>query len=113
MPLVFRPPAGITNLKLGSILKQEGLHCVNFSCRGFDAGNRRFKGLAARILKKVRPDDIILLHDILPKNSVTADMWLEEIEKIFTGLKNKKLQPVSLGKLIGRPAITHLVEKAS
>ena len=112
-PLVFRPPAGITNPKLRSILKQQGLHCVTFSCRGFDAGNRRFEGLAERILKKVRPDDIILLHDVLPKGSVTADMWLEEIVKILTGLKNKNLQPVSLEQLIGRPAISRLVEKAS
>jgi len=111
-PLVFRPPAGITNPKLGGILKQQGLQCVTFSCRGFDAGNRRIEGLAARILKKVRPDDIILLHDVLPEGSVTADMWLQEFVKILTGLKNKNLQPVSLEQLIGRPAISRLVEKA-
>jgi peptidoglycan-N-acetylglucosamine deacetylase len=112
-PLVFRPPAGITNPKLGGILKQHSLHCVTFSCRGFDAGNRRVEGLAERILKKVRPDDIILLHDVLPKGSVSADRWLEEMVKIFTGLKSKNLQPVSLERLIGRPAISRLAEKAS
>jgi peptidoglycan-N-acetylglucosamine deacetylase len=112
-PLVFRPPAGITNPKLGGILKQQGLHCVTFSCRGFDAGNRRIKGLAERILKKVRPDDIILLHDVLPKGYATADIWLEEMVKILKGLKNKNLQPVLLEQLIGRPAISRLKEKAS
>lgn len=111
-PLVFRPPAGITNPKLGGILKQQGLHCVTFSCRGFDAGNRRVEGLAERILKKVRPDDIILLHDVRPKGAVTADIWLEEIVKILTGLKNKNLQPVLLEQLIGRPVISRLKEQA-
>jgi len=112
-PLVFRPPVGITNPKLGGILKQQGLHCVTFSCRGFDAGNRRFKGLAERILKKVRPDDIILLHDVLPKGSVSAERLLEEMVKICTGLKRKNLQPVSLEQLIGRPVISRLLEKTS
>lgn len=112
-PLVFRPPAGITNPKLGDILKQQGLQCVTFSCRGFDAGNRRLEGLAEKILKKVRPDDIILLHDVLPKGSVSADIWFEEMVKIFTGLKRKNLEPVSLERLIGRPAISRLMEKAS
>ena len=54
VPCAFRPPAGITNPKLGPILCQLGLSCVTFSCRGFDGGNRRIKGLAEKILKKVK-----------------------------------------------------------
>ena len=112
-PLVFRPPVGITNPLLGSILKKYGLLCVNFSCRGFDAGNRRCKGLAERILKKVRPDDIILLHDCMPHGDGSVDIWLQEIEAILAGLREKNLAPVPLEQLIGRPVCSRLVEKAS
>jgi peptidoglycan/xylan/chitin deacetylase (PgdA/CDA1 family) len=112
-PLVFRPPAGITNPKLGGILKQQGLHCVTFSCRGFDAGNRRCEGLAERILKKVRPDDIILLHDCMPHGDASVDMWLQEIEALLAGLAEKNLAPVPLEQLIGRPVCGRLAEKAS
>jgi peptidoglycan-N-acetylglucosamine deacetylase len=112
-PLVFRPPVGITNPLLGSILKKYGLLCVNFSCRGFDAGNRRIKGLAERILNKVQPDDIILLHDCMPHGDGSVDMWLQEIEAILAGLAKKNLAPVPLEQLIGRPVCSRLVEKAS
>ena len=111
-PLVFRPPVGITNPRLGSILKRHGLLCMNFSCRGFDAGNRRLEGLAAKILKKVRPDDIILLHDCKPHGAASVDMWLQEIEALLAGLAEKNLAPTSLEQLIGRPVCIRLAEKA-
>jgi peptidoglycan/xylan/chitin deacetylase (PgdA/CDA1 family) len=112
-PLIFRPPVGITNPWLGSILKKYGLSCVNFSCRGFDAGNRRVVGLAERILKKVRPDDIILLHDCMPHGEASVDMWLQEIEALLEGFAEKNLAAVSLEKLIGRPVCSRPGEKAS
>jgi peptidoglycan-N-acetylglucosamine deacetylase len=112
-PLVFRPPAGITNPKLGGILRQQGLQCVTFSCRGFDAGNRRIKGLADRLLKKVRPDDIILLHDTMPGHGHTSDALMGEIEKLLRGLSERHLAPAPLDHVIGRPVCSPLVEKAS
>jgi peptidoglycan-N-acetylglucosamine deacetylase len=112
-PLVFRPPAGITNPKLGGILRHQGLQCVTFSCRGFDAGNRRIEGLADRILQKVRPDDIILLHDCMPRGPATVDLWMSEIEALFAGLAERNLAPVPLERLIGMPVCSRLAEKAS
>jgi peptidoglycan/xylan/chitin deacetylase (PgdA/CDA1 family) len=101
-PLIFRPPVGVTNPKLGRVLEHQGLSCVNFSCRGVDFGNRRIKGLAGRILRKVRPDDIILLHDRKPHGSASVEMWLQEIEELLAGLAAKNLVPVPLEQLLGR-----------
>ena len=111
-PLIFRPPVGITNPKLGPILKHQGLFCVNFSCRGFDAGNRRIDGLADRILKKISPDDIVLLHDCRPRRGASVTMWLREIEVLLDGLERKNLLPVPLESLIGRPVCSCLPIKA-
>jgi peptidoglycan/xylan/chitin deacetylase (PgdA/CDA1 family) len=111
-PLVFRPPAGITNPKLGSLLRRLGLQCVTFSCRGFDAGNRRIHGLADRILRKVRPDDILLLHDCMPRGPATVDLWLEEVEALLAGLAEKNLAPAPLEQLIGSPVCSRLTDKA-
>ncbi len=66
-PLIFRPPVGITNPKLPGVLKELGMDCVNFGCRAFDRGNRRIESLAKIVLRKVRPGDIILLHDVMPR----------------------------------------------
>jgi peptidoglycan/xylan/chitin deacetylase (PgdA/CDA1 family) len=100
--LAFRPPVGIINPKLAPILDKMGMFCVTFSCRAFDAGNRRVKNLSSRILKKVKADDIILLHDVPPSSKENSVILLSEIETILTGLTVKGLKIVPLSTLINR-----------
>ena len=100
--LVFRPPVGIISPKLPSVLNKLGMFCLNFSCRAFDAGNRRVKNLGSRILKKVKADDIILLHDVPAHSQEHKTLLLPEIEKILKELDGKGLKVVPLSVLIGR-----------
>lgn len=100
--LAFRPPVGIINPKLPPILTRLGLFCVTFSCRARDAGNFRVKNIAVRILKKVKGDDIILLHDKPPRRPEDTLVLLLEIEKILTGIMDKGLLIVPLSELIGK-----------
>jgi peptidoglycan/xylan/chitin deacetylase (PgdA/CDA1 family) len=108
-PLVFRPPAGITNPKLGPVLTELGLNAVNFSCRAMDKGNRKVSGMASKILGRVRPGDIILLHDLNPGSEMPdnqfARLFLSELECVLDGLKSKKLSVVPLSELIGQPVM--------
>lgn len=108
VPTAFRPPVGITNPRLPHVLRRHGLRCVNFTCRAFDGGNRRILGLSARILKKVSPDDIIVLHDIRPKGAIDTDGFLSEIDLILSGLKKKGLQIVPLAELLGEPVMIRI-----
>lgn len=107
-PLTFRPPVGITNSRLPGVLRELDLCCVTFSCRAFDRGNRRIDGLAEIILKKVRPGDIILLHDVTPKGRDGIEKWLAETEEIVSGLKEQGYRLVSLEVLIDRPVMERL-----
>jgi peptidoglycan/xylan/chitin deacetylase (PgdA/CDA1 family) len=107
-PVAFRPPVGITNPRLDNVLKQLGLYCVTFTCRAFDAGNRNVRGLSGRILNKVKPDDIILLHDIRPGRDITTEDFLREVESILAGLKRMGLQVVPLTELIGKPVMLRI-----
>jgi peptidoglycan/xylan/chitin deacetylase (PgdA/CDA1 family) len=100
--LAFRPPVGIINPKLSPILDKLGMFCVTFSCRAFDAGNRHVKNLGSKILKKVKADDIILLHDVPPRRKEDSVILLSEIESILQGLIIKGLKIVPLSTLIGR-----------
>jgi peptidoglycan-N-acetylglucosamine deacetylase len=102
-PLAFRPPVGITNSMLGGILNGLGLYVLNFSCRGYDLGNRRLKGLAGKILRKVKPGDIILMHDTRPPGAPAIDTWLREVDLVLSGLRLKGLRTVPLEELTGRP----------
>lgn len=107
-PAAFRPPVGITNPRLANVLMQLNLYCVTFTCRAFDAGNRNVRGLSGRILKKVKPDDIILLHDIRPRGEVSADGFLQEVDVILAGLKSKGLRVIPLVELIEKPVMSRI-----
>lgn len=104
--LAFRPPAGIINPRLPSILQQLGLFCVTFSCRGLDAGNLRVKNLAVRILQKVKGDDIILLHDKPSRRTEDNLVLFQEIEKILAGITDKGLKVVPLADLMCKEIMT-------
>ncbi len=106
--LAFRPPVGITNPKLAVVLYRRGLSCVNFSCRAWDGGNRFVRGMSRRILGKVRPDDIIVLHDTCPPGTVTIREWQDEIVSILVGLQEKGLRIIPLSELLGQSIMVRI-----
>ncbi len=103
LTFAFRPPVGITNPRLGRPLVEAGSHCVNFSRRALDAGNRRITGLAGRITGSVRSGDIILLHDTAPPGEFDLDLWLGEVDRAIDGIREKGLGIIPLSELTGRP----------
>jgi len=104
-PLAFRSPAGITSPRLRKVLKETNLYNVSYSCRAIDGGNRWIRNLSRRILKRIRPDDIILLHDIRPKKEDLFRYWLNEIDLILLGIERKGLAVLPLSAIIGRPVM--------
>ncbi|MEA3230757.1 MAG: polysaccharide deacetylase family protein [Thermodesulfobacteriota bacterium] len=103
--LTFRPPAGITAPGLRKALKRSGMVTVNFSCRAFDGGNKRIGNLAKKILGQVRPDDIILLHDVTPKPDSLLPEWVNEVENILRGIKDIGLSIQPLSEVIENPVM--------
>ena len=101
VPLAFRPPVGITNSRLWRALLENGMFCVNFSLRAADMGNRRVTRLAHKLLAKVVPGDIILLHDVAPRQCDVTYL-LKEFSTLIDGLKRKGLDILPLGRLIGK-----------
>ncbi len=104
-PLAFRPPAGITNPRLWKVLLSLGMYCVNFSCRAFDRGNRNIDGLAQKILRKVKPGDIILLHDRMPGKDIDRDRLMGEMDELFSGIIKSGIKVVPLEVLTGKPVM--------
>jgi 2-polyprenyl-3-methyl-5-hydroxy-6-metoxy-1,4-benzoquinol methylase len=101
VPLAFRPPVGITNPLLWRVLLENSMFCVNFSRRAADFGNRRVKELAHKILSKVAPNDIILLHDVAPRRGDVTQL-LQEFATLIEGVKGKGLEILPLAQLIGK-----------
>jgi len=101
VPLAFRPPVGITNSRLWRALLENGMFCVNFSLRAADFGNRRIKRLADKLLSKVVPGDIILLHDVAPPQG-DVTFLLREFSSLIDGLKKSGIDILPLSQLIGK-----------
>ncbi|WP_373499588.1 polysaccharide deacetylase family protein [Desulfococcus sp.] len=105
VPLAFRPPVGITNPRLGKVLSASGMYVVNFTRRAGDGGNRWIRHLARRILSRVRPDDILMLHDVRPGNPDRCLLWLGEVDRLLWGLKQRQIRILPLPELIGKPVM--------
>lgn len=102
-PLAFRPPAGITNPRLRSVLTELGLTCVTFGCRAWDGGNRKTGRIAQRILKCAGGGTIVVLHDRPPPHGNVR--WLEQVDATIRGLRDRNLEPVLLSQLLRRPVM--------
>ncbi|MBI5581973.1 MAG: polysaccharide deacetylase family protein [Deltaproteobacteria bacterium] len=103
--LAYRPPMGITSPRLRRVMQKEGMFVVNFSCRAWDGGNRRIRNLSGRILKRVRANDILLLHDNLAQPSLFPQ-WAGEMDLILRGIPEKGLEIIPLADLIGKPVMS-------
>ena len=103
-PVVFRPPVGITGAHLGGVLAEEGLIAVNYSCRAFDRGNRNIQNLAEKILDRVEPGSVIMLHDLPPYQKNLGEYWQKELNQLFITLK-QRYTVAPLEKLIERPVM--------
>lgn len=103
-PLVFRPPVGITSPRLIGALTTTGLITVTFSCRAFDRGNRNIVNLAGKILDRLQPGHIIMLHDLPPRRKDLLSSWQKELDHLFLTL-TKNYEIAALEQVIGRPVM--------
>ncbi len=99
---VFRSPVGIVSPRLFPALRARGMTHVAFSRRGLDFGNRRIRGLARRVLRGIRPGDIVLLHDGPIADGSAVELWRHEVEAVLDGLSVRLLEIRPLSEVIGR-----------
>jgi peptidoglycan/xylan/chitin deacetylase (PgdA/CDA1 family) len=59
----FRPPVGLKSVFLRGALRREGLELVSWRIRFLDRGGLDARRLASRLRRRVKPGDIVLMHD--------------------------------------------------
>lgn len=59
----FRPPAGIRNLWMGSVLRERGLVGIGWSARGRETWRADVATVVARVTRHIAPGAILLLHE--------------------------------------------------
>ena len=99
LPAYFRPPMGLTNPHLRGSLKKQGLSVIGWDVRPFDTGADAER-VAKKVLKKIRPGSVILLHD----KGRTPPELVRLIEALVTAIKARGYGLCGLEELIGKAA---------
>jgi peptidoglycan/xylan/chitin deacetylase (PgdA/CDA1 family) len=93
-PLLFRPPYGVTNPTLAKVVKKYGYYVIGWSIRSLDTTIKDAEKIAARIIGKLHPGAVILMHDI---QNITP----EALEKVIVRAKEEGYRFVGLEKMFG------------
>jgi peptidoglycan/xylan/chitin deacetylase (PgdA/CDA1 family) len=103
-PAFYRPPHGTHTPFMAHVLSNQGMRMVTWDVSAGDWATSDANLVARRILDKVQPGSIILLHDGIDGN-IGADrsVILAALPQILDGLAQRGLIPVTLDKLLGTP----------
>lgn len=77
----FRPPYGVTNPNIKSALKNTGLISIGWNIRSYDTSIKDINKIKTRILNRLKPGSIILLHDRLDFMPELLDQLIAEIHQ--------------------------------
>lgn len=90
----FRPPVGIRTPELSLTLKEAGLPLILWKQRCFDSVFPFTPPKAIKLAKRLRPGEIILLHDMQPLKR--HSIFLDALNQFIISIKNKnlKLDPI-------------------
>jgi peptidoglycan/xylan/chitin deacetylase (PgdA/CDA1 family) len=79
---LFRPPYGVTNPNIAKAVKKLNIKAIGWNIRSYDTSIKDIEKIKRRILSKLKPGAIILLHDRL-------DFMPELLEAVIPAIKEK------------------------
>lgn len=91
-PKTFRPPFGIINPKTKRALEATGHRVIGWNVRSYDAIINSENLVLKRILGKIKPGDVILMHD-------TNEQTVEILEQLLIFLRSNNYRPVRVDTL--------------
>ena len=103
---LYRPPIGLKCPPLAWAAAKLELTVVAWSLHGRDTGRLDAEYIAARVLKKIRPGDIVLLHDGHDRAGRSRPACALLVPLILQGLQQQGLQCVTVSELLNRTAVT-------
>lgn len=104
-PVLYRPPHGQRTPFISAQVAADGMQTITWDVSGMDWSLTDGAEVARRILDRVRPGSIILLHDGLDGNvGANRQVVLDALPIILDGLEERGLQPVGLDELVGADA---------
>jgi peptidoglycan/xylan/chitin deacetylase (PgdA/CDA1 family) len=92
-PRFFRPPYGVTNPNLKKAVLEGGFISIGWSIRSYDTVIGNEERLLTRILARLKPGAILLLHD-------TSDSTLKILSRLLKEIRNRGYKMSRLDKMI-------------
>ena len=86
----YRPPFGVTNPDVAKAVKIQGYQVAGWSIRSLDTIKSDSEKVVRRVVSRLRPGAVILLHDHLPNTSCILEQIIlqaREKEYIFVTIK--------------------------
>lgn len=78
---LFRPPFGVTNPRYGRALSALELVSVGWTLRSYDTAIRDPRRLEKRIVGRLKPGHILLLHDTMPQTAEVLPALLQHLKE--------------------------------
>ncbi len=91
-PSTFRPPFGIINPKTKRALAITQHKVIGWNVRSYDAIISSENLILKRVIRKIKPGDVILLHD-------TNELTVEILEQLLLFLRSNNYRPVRVDNL--------------
>jgi peptidoglycan/xylan/chitin deacetylase (PgdA/CDA1 family) len=79
------------------------LTIVAWSLHGRDTGAASSAQIADRVLRRVRPGDIVLMHDGHDQPGQHRAACADAVLRVLEGLRERKLECVTVSELLRRP----------
>jgi peptidoglycan/xylan/chitin deacetylase (PgdA/CDA1 family) len=95
-PRFYRPPVGLTNPRVFRAASALGLTVVGWTMRGFDKGQRDPAAIVNRIVRRLQPGAIIVLHD----GGVPGSLLLPAVEELLVKLQQLGYRAERLDRLM-------------
>jgi peptidoglycan/xylan/chitin deacetylase (PgdA/CDA1 family) len=103
-PALFRPPHGQHTPFMAWVVHQHGMRMATWDVSVGDWAANDPRVIVQRVLDRVRPGSIIDLHDGLDgRVGVDRTVLVKAMPAILDGLQARRLQPVTLDRLLGVP----------
>jgi peptidoglycan/xylan/chitin deacetylase (PgdA/CDA1 family) len=80
-PELYRPPFGVTNPSIEKAVKQTGHQVIGWSIRSLDTVIKDQNPILERIVKRLAPGKVVLLHDTSAKTVDVLEKLLKEMSR--------------------------------
>jgi len=100
---LYRPPIGLKSPQLARVASRRRLTLVAWSLHSRDTRIADPKRVARHVLERIRPGDIVLMHDGHDRPGRHRPTCAKAVRMILWGLRKKGLQCVTVSELLNPP----------